>query len=344
MGTSASSLGGSGGASRPLTIVSPVSDWTLERTDDELRNDELDAFNHPRLRRLLILQSLLSERRHGWKVDHVVVSEEDDEDGKAEEDGLEVYRAVHSEGLLKFLDTAWDAWNAMGEEGRDPSGWSPEFKGDPSESVPPLVPAAVPLPRAPHRQRPSSHVLGQVGYYCTDTVTPVFAGLRSELRRDAAIVRRVLDLLLVPPSPSAEASDDVAGSNKDEASAPEAPLQHSPEDAAADDDEEPGAAPEAAEAEGAAEDAAAPPDESGPAVLPTTSAPPPPPSPRPSLIASSRDPDAPPPVVYALTTHPGTLLPTAVGSSCPRPLSYRSSAHRSTCARTAAPSRLFVFF
>ena len=63
--------------------------------------------------------------------------------------------------------------------------------------VPPLVPSNVPLPRTitmqsqqqQHQQRPSQHVLGQVGYYCTDTCTPIFGALRAEVESDAALVR-----------------------------------------------------------------------------------------------------------------------------------------------------------
>jgi hypothetical protein len=291
MGTSASSLGGSGGSVRPLTIVSPVSDWTRERTEDEIKNDDLDTFNHPRLRRLLILQSLLSERRHNWKVEHVSTEEVE------ADDGLEVYRAVHSEGMLQFFDTAWDAWHDLGEEGRDPSGWSPEFKGDPTVVVPSLVPAVVPFHRASNRQRPSSHVMGQVGYYCTDTVTPVFADLRTELRTDAGVVKRVLEILLRPsPTASGEAEDSI----KDEISLSETPplVNDSP-------DANPGAAPAASQAKGeergdattTAPEEPEPKESSSPKEAVSSSSPP--------AAPKSRDPDTDPPVIYALTTHPG---------------------------------------
>jgi hypothetical protein len=296
MGTSASSLKA---AHRPLTVISPVSDWrSQDRTDDEVKNDDMDSFNHPRLRRLLILQSIMSERGH---VEYVCSEPSDD--------GLDVYKTTHSDGLLQFLDSAWSAWADLGEEGRDPSGWSPEFKGDASAQIPPLVPTVVPFHRAANRQRPSAHVLGQVGYYCTDTVTPVFADLQSELHKDAGVVKRVLELL-VPSS----ASLPPAGEEENEAveAAPDEPSEQSAErsEPAIEDQGETGEGqadssaeernPTTVEPDVAPESEADPVPESALAQVEAPAAP--------SHTATSSHHDGvhPSQVVYALTTHPGT--------------------------------------
>ena len=291
MGTTASSLRSSatGGTKvhRPLTVVSPLdeNDWATDppsEVDD--RNDSLDDFNRPRLRRRLILQSLLTEPCHPYPVQYVSSSsnsslaasaqpeEKDrtDKDTDTDQDAVDddndndndnpatatnileqVYGSTHSPGLLQFYLQAWNQWEQLGEEGRDPSGWSPLWKPPlppkssqsspeglkveeeeevkPNEeggtnnnvaaaaavsaisnrssssstataaaaaAIPPLVPTNSALPRSAGKQRPSKHVLGQVGYYCTDTVTPIFAELLNELKADAQVIQTVATALL----------------------------------------------------------------------------------------------------------------------------------------------------
>lgn len=290
MGTSASSLKA---AHRPLTVVSPVSDWrSQDRTDDEVKNDDMDSFNHPRLRRLLILQSIMSERQH---VEYVC--------SEAADDGLDVYKSTHSDGLLQFLDSAWSSWAGLGEEGRDPSGWSPEFKGDASENIPPLVPTVVPFHRAASRQRPSSHVLGQVGYYCTDTVTPIFADLQSELHKDAGVVKRVLELLvpsraLTPPAGEAdEAAVDESAEKPAEPAEPAPQGQSESGEGHADSAADTNPTEEA----NVATDESEPLPESTPVQVDT------PAPPSQTATDSHHDGLHSSQVIYALTTHPGTL-------------------------------------
>lgn len=144
----------------------------------ESEKDALDPFNHPRVRRALIMTELGKLANCEFRRP------------EAEQD-LSMFNSVHSQGLLEFLLSSWSRWEALGVEGQDPSGCIA-----PSErsSTPALGPNCVPLPREVHLQRPSKHVIGQMGYYVTDTCTPVFAGLRDELLLDAATVRTAVEV------------------------------------------------------------------------------------------------------------------------------------------------------
>ena len=144
-----------------LLIVSPldVSALTLDAdgkpilSDAEELLDKVDDFNHPRIRRALILQQLRQIQKEGKHELDFCVSE-----SSPEEDWKVVYESVHTKGLLDFLSTAWERWEASG---KDPSGGLESVAG----LV--LVPSCHPLPRDVI-QRPSKHPIGQMGYYCTD--------------------------------------------------------------------------------------------------------------------------------------------------------------------------------
>eukprot|EP00977_Amphora_coffeiformis_P006049 scaffold1294_cov167-Amphora_coffeaeformis.AAC.30 len=170
-----------------LLVISPLDTSALQVDEDgkpvvseaEHRLDSMDPFNHPRLRRALILQQLLKNHQEdGLEMEFHQV--------KGENDWTKVYEKVHTKGLLEFLSTAWDRWNALGTEGQDPSG------GRDSTSGFVLVPSCMPLPRDPW-QRPSQHVIGQMGYYVTDDVTPVYGALVKELQVDAAAVKSAVE-------------------------------------------------------------------------------------------------------------------------------------------------------
>jgi acetoin utilization deacetylase AcuC-like enzyme len=157
-------------------------------SDVDQRNDGLDVFNHPRYRRGLILKEMAKKHR--------LVQFMKPE--KAAED-FSSYLIVQSKGLITFFETAWSVWDALGEEGQDPfttlattgiatSTGTATTRG----GTQPLIPGVVPLPRDPF-QRPSKNVMGQIGYYCTDTVTPVFAELKEELQWDVAVMQQAVD-------------------------------------------------------------------------------------------------------------------------------------------------------
>ena len=144
-------------------------------SDEEKNRDNLDPFNHPRIRRLLILQELFSRQTASF-----VLSESAPD--------LSLYRKVHSEGLMNFLETCWSIWADFGADGRDLAGCMKTLSHQP---VPPLVFTNVALPRS-KTARPSKHPMGQIGYYCTDICTPLFHGLMEELRKDAGTIQEAV--------------------------------------------------------------------------------------------------------------------------------------------------------
>lgn len=171
------------------------------------RNDAYDDFNHPRRRRALILQEFY--RRN--KIDGARIAFEAPARTARSNDQipLGLYRKVHSKGLIEFLTTAWDGWKLLGQKGRDPSciPFSSLVLEDPDDEahpnrIPPLIPSNFAFPRdnnrfPPHHpQRSSKNVMGQIGYYCTDTCTPIVAELLEELVNDEEIVRRAVDVAI----------------------------------------------------------------------------------------------------------------------------------------------------
>lgn len=196
---------------RSLAVVSSITPDQIVKDKDENpslsptdeKNDALDKFNHPRFRRQLILQALHGANHHaiGFHVPPVAAST------------LKSYLSIHSSGLIDFLESAWHTWDALGEEGQDPSATSPKSKA----TTPALIPLNVPLGRD-QNQRPSKHVIGQMGYYCTDTCTPIFLSLVSELYWDAAIVELAVKKALggevayaLPTHPGHHAAKDAFG-------------------------------------------------------------------------------------------------------------------------------------
>ena len=149
--------------------------------DTATRNDSLDDFNHPRYRRAIILREL-SKRGDG------IVFETPFRPAK----DLTAYQNVHSERLIQFLSTSWERWDALGSAGQDPAN-ALSLMGNKQEdcSTPPLIPQNYAIPRDPY-QRPSQNVMGQIGFFCTDTCTPVFAQLKEELLWDCAVMQRAI--------------------------------------------------------------------------------------------------------------------------------------------------------
>jgi acetoin utilization deacetylase AcuC-like enzyme len=153
----------------------------------DARNDSMDKFNHPRIRRALILQSM---KDAGAKFTFETPS--------APSKDLDDYKLVCSDGLLEFFSTAYDRWHAKGEHGQDPCS-TRALEGVNDDISHPLIPGNVSLPREPF-QRPSKNVMGQIGYYCTDTSTPVFKELKEELLWDSAVVKQAVERLKDPKS------------------------------------------------------------------------------------------------------------------------------------------------
>ncbi|MGK3761537.1 MAG: acetoin utilization deacetylase AcuC-like enzyme [Bacillariaceae sp.] len=200
-----------------VSMYHPVIDVDRKVDDDDdnenssKRNDGLDDFNHPRKRRNLILRELYSrQQRQNNDVNtnaNVVfqtptsTTTTTTTTANHNNNNIDLYRKIHSDGLIDFLSTAWKQWDSLGDLGRDPS-CIPSSSLVLSASLtskirtPPLIPCNFPLPRAIHQQRRSKNVMGQIGYYCTDTCTPVFAELLEELECDARIVSTAVDIAI----------------------------------------------------------------------------------------------------------------------------------------------------
>ena len=178
--------------SPPLLVVSrylpediPISSEGIpELVESEKNDDSMDKFNHPRVRRGLILHEL--KARQGTNPDAIQFVKPDT---ASTNDGMKSYENVQSPGLIDFFSTGWEQWDAMGPDGQDPFA---SMGTDMSSGTPPLVPGNVPLPREPY-QRPSQNVMGKIGYYCTDTCTPIFANLKEELLWDVAVMQKAID-------------------------------------------------------------------------------------------------------------------------------------------------------
>ncbi|KAG7337843.1 acetylpolyamine aminohydrolase [Nitzschia inconspicua] len=172
---------------------------------EDSRNDGWDLFNHPRHRRALILRELagrsaVSDNAYMNRIAFVRPSPPTNDVAFHLKDS--VYNKVHSPGLLDFLSTGWNRWDAMGEEGQDPSSTVKRNLAEEGDTAVllstkktlPLIPGNVSLPRNDPYQRPSQNVMGQVGYYCTDTCTPIFAELLEELLWDMETVQMAVQM------------------------------------------------------------------------------------------------------------------------------------------------------
>lgn len=174
--------------------------------EDE-RNDGWDTFNHPRYRRAMILRELAThcgfeddtygDGKGGAKrIAFVTPSAPNDVTANLKDTA---YQKAHSIELLDFLSTSWTRWDALGHEGQDPAS-SLKFnlalnEVDCIEMTKPLIPGNFPMPRDTGTvQRPSQNVMGQVGYYCTDTCTPIFSELLTELWWDLETIQLAVKL------------------------------------------------------------------------------------------------------------------------------------------------------
>lgn len=94
--------------------------------------------------------------------------------------GVEPIEAVHDPGLIAFLEEAWEAWEAAGEEG---------------EAVPDTV--LHPGLRAGMGEgREPSSIVARLGYWTFETMTPVGAGTYRAARAAADVALTAADLVL----------------------------------------------------------------------------------------------------------------------------------------------------
>jgi acetoin utilization deacetylase AcuC-like enzyme len=168
-------------------------EWNVENDEPvvdiiSLQNDYLDKYNHPRYRRALILKEL--DRRNCNSDNNITFSFETPSE-KAR--NLDFYHKVHSARLIDFFTTAWQRWDELGEGGQD--SMCNGGGGIENVSSPALIPGNVSLPRDIH-QRPSQNVMGQMGFFCTDTCTPIFDKLMEEILWDLAVVQHAVASLI----------------------------------------------------------------------------------------------------------------------------------------------------
>ena len=176
---------------------------TVDLSEADLRCDALDDFNHTRFRRARILEALMEKENASDEagIESTAAATPISIHLAQRAESLEFYEPVHTPGLLDFLVTAYEAWKSLGLEGWDSIGCMDGTEPTEECSPPPLIHHNMPLPRlANNLQRPSKHVLGQMGYYCNDTCTPIFDQLSRELLDDAGIMQQALELALTTPT------------------------------------------------------------------------------------------------------------------------------------------------
>lgn len=170
-------------------------------------DDAYDEHNRPRLRRALICDALLrGDDRSARLASSSFARPPSSEEASTACDLVRLYGPVHDEGMVRFLVEAWSKWRAMRPWDKDNClpGWNsgrPRDGNDGDGDVPPLVPCHSAFRRGGDDgvfERPSGNVMGAIGYYCTDSVTPVVGTLPKELREDAYVVCAAVDVAFLP--------------------------------------------------------------------------------------------------------------------------------------------------
>ena len=158
-------------------------------------NDIFDQYNKPRFRRTLILSSLSTEYS---QLVSFLKPHPPSNNNEGSVDLLDLYRRVHDVGMIQFLLEAWSKWDDMGEQGRYKECCHPQWNRDGDDcikGIPPMVPCHVAF-RRDGIERPSQNVMGAMGYYCTDMMTPIVGTLVEELKRDAEVVCMAVECAL----------------------------------------------------------------------------------------------------------------------------------------------------
>ena len=174
----------------------------------ESKNDKFDTFNHPRIRRALILEELGNSDSDMKNVSFQFETPSN----LCKDLNSYVETSVTSSNLIEFLTTSFKKWDQLLiDKAQDPmcsmvvvndekkdNGNDEDDELSPS---PPLIPGNVILHRLPEdQQRPSLSVMGQIGYYCTDTCTPIFQQLYDELLYDASIMEYAVEAAVAASS------------------------------------------------------------------------------------------------------------------------------------------------
>jgi len=172
---------------RALVVAISRPDSSDHSTEEASLNDSYDRHNRPRERRTLILDALRERYGDVVRVEH-----------PRESESLQIYAdyQVHDPKMVEFICTAWKKWEALGVGGRDTGNFHPRFIVTEETKRLGIIPPMVPCNMTLHRdefERLSDSVMGQVGYYCTDFVTPIVGTLLEELQWDRAVVSLAVD-------------------------------------------------------------------------------------------------------------------------------------------------------
>ncbi|KAL3809739.1 hypothetical protein ACHAXA_009241 [Cyclostephanos tholiformis] len=162
------------------------SDGAATKNDDDdddaaaAASDSIDRHNRPRTRRDVILSSLRAKYADG--ASFVTISST----SFSRIDLIYLYSRVHDVGMVRFLVESWDKWKGMGPPW-DEDNCHPDWREGSGIVVPPLVPLHSAF-RRDGIERPSNNVMGAIGYYCTDLLTPIVGTLVRELSEDAIAI------------------------------------------------------------------------------------------------------------------------------------------------------------
>jgi len=170
-------------------------------------NDLLDRFNRPRTRKNSILSALQSSQHlnHNKNLNVVMPSMTSSTMSNKDQTSylINSYQSIHSIDMIEFLCQAWGEWKTLGQNRRDPAcfhpAWHTENGNDEDSKIPPLVPQNFTLRSTSYPQRPSSNVMGKMGFYCTDLFTPIVSSLKGELVDDALVIETACVLLKEQP-------------------------------------------------------------------------------------------------------------------------------------------------
>mmetsp|Transcript_14774 Transcript_14774/g.26830 ORF Transcript_14774/g.26830 Transcript_14774/m.26830 type:complete len:420 (-) Transcript_14774:460-1719(-) len=198
---------------RVISAEVPSSNLTQPAT-----NDNFDRHNKPRFRRALILSAL--NDKYPQLVSFAKPPSSASSTLVDECDLVDLYSGVHDDGMIRFLVEAWPKWKEMGPPW-DKDNCHPEWRDEgcvDDDNIPPLIPCHSAF-RRDGIERPSTNVMGAMGYYSTDSITPIVGSLVKELQEDAAIICSAVDfaylesnvVYAVPTHPGHHASRDCFG-------------------------------------------------------------------------------------------------------------------------------------
>ena len=158
-------------------------------------NDAFDKHNKPRTRRDLICSSIKHKYSHLVSFTSAASSSTFATDDARSSNLINLYSKVHDANMIQFLLEAYDKWKDMGPSW-DSDNCHPEWKNHNTnnDGVPPLIPCHSAFRTRSNNsggsniERPSTNVMGAMGYYCTDLITPIVATLATELEEDANVI------------------------------------------------------------------------------------------------------------------------------------------------------------